>query len=141
MQADHSHKRPDSHYCNSRPLGSKEMNGMVTGIHASPAEDVRPVRLRPPSLVMETGFRWLLIACALAVLGLLAFFVFELYRGSIPSIHQFGWKFFTTNDWDPVAGSFGALPFIYGTLVSSFLALLIAVPLAVGTAVFLTEMC
>jgi phosphate transport system permease protein len=117
------------------------MNGVVTGIVSPAGEDVHPVRLRPPSLVMEAGFRGLLFACALAVLALLAFFVFELYSGSVPAIHQFGWKFFQTSDWDPVSGSFGALPFIYGTLVSSFLALLFAVPLAVGTAVFLTEMC
>jgi phosphate transport system permease protein len=60
---------------------------------------------------------------------------------SRPSLHQFGWKFFTGSNWDPVSGDFGALPFIYGTLVSSLLALVIAVPLAVGVAVFTTEMC
>ena len=54
---------------------------------------------------------------------------------------KFGVGFFFTQAWDPVSGEFGALPFIYGTLVSSFLGLLIAVPLAVGVAVFLTEMC
>jgi phosphate transport system permease protein len=52
----------------------------------------------------------------------------------------FGWKFFWSHDWDPVNDQFGALPFIYGTLVSSFLALVLAVPLAVGVAVFTTEM-
>jgi phosphate transport system permease protein len=57
------------------------------------------------------------------------------------SLHQFGTSFFYGHDWDPVAGSFGAMPFIYGTLVSSFLALLLAVPASVGVAVYITEMC
>ena len=54
---------------------------------------------------------------------------------------EFGWKFFVRQAWDPVAGDFGALPFIYGTLATSLLALLIAVPLALGVAIFITEMC
>ena len=60
--------------------------------------------------------------------------------GSQPSWHAFGWKFFWSQDWDPVNDQYGALPFVYGTLVSSLLALIIAVPLAVGVAVFITEM-
>jgi phosphate transport system permease protein len=58
-----------------------------------------------------------------------------------PSWHAFGFKFFAGHEWDPVNEQFGAMPFIYGTLVSSFLALLIAVPLSIGVAVFTTEMC
>jgi phosphate transport system permease protein len=54
---------------------------------------------------------------------------------------QFGWKFFTRSAWDPVSGDFGALPFIFGTLATSVLALFMAVPLALGVAVFLTELC
>ena len=63
------------------------------------------------------------------------------YRQVQFSLHQFGLRFFYGHDWDPVNGDFGALPFIYGTLVSSLLALLLAVPLSVGVAVFITEMC
>jgi len=59
---------------------------------------------------------------------------------SWPAIHTFGWRFLVTSTWDPVAGSFGALPFIYGTLVSSALALLIAVPLSLGAAIYLAEL-
>jgi phosphate transport system permease protein len=65
----------------------------------------------------------------------------QLVTRSHLSIEKFGFNFFTSKNWDPVAGDFGALPFIYGTLVSSFLALLMAVPLGVGTAIFLTDMC
>ena len=80
-------------------------------------------------------------ACGLAVLGVLVLIVYELMSGSKLSWHAFGFKFFAANDWDPVKESFGALPFIYGTIVSSVLSLIIAVPLAVGVAVFTTEMC
>src|ERR1019366_883148 len=53
----------------------------------------------------------------------------------------FGFSFFTRSAWDPVAGDFGAFPFIFGTLVTSLLALAMAVPLSLGVAVFLTELC
>jgi phosphate transport system permease protein len=79
--------------------------------------------------------------CGLAVLGVLALIVFELMLRSRLSWHAFGLSFFSGSDWDPVNEQFGALPFVYGTLVSSLLALVIAVPLAVGVAVFTTEMC
>jgi phosphate transport system permease protein len=86
-------------------------------------------------------FMGAMTVCGLAVLGVLAVIVYELVRGSGLSWHAFGFKFFSASDWDPVNEQFGALPFIYGTLVSSLVALVIAVPLAVGVAVFTTEMC
>jgi len=86
-------------------------------------------------------FKAAMTACGLGVLGVLVLIVYELISGSGLSWHAFGFKFFAASDWDPVNEHFGALPFIYGTLVSSFLALIIAVPLAVGVAVFTTEMC
>ena len=79
--------------------------------------------------------------CGLAVLGVLCLIVYELVRGSGLSWHTFGFRFFVGSDWDPVNEKFGALPFVYGTLVSSLLALIIAVPLSIGVAVFTTEMC
>ena len=63
-----------------------------------------------------------------------------LFEGSLPAMKVFGWKFPFTTIWDPVNQEFGALPFIYGTLVSSALALFIAVPLSLGIAIFLTEL-
>src|SRR5437762_5199077 len=66
---------------------------------------------------------------------------FELARQSLDSIHKFGLAFWRTEIWDPVAGEFGALPFIWGTLYSSILALLIATPIALGIAVFIAELC
>ncbi len=64
----------------------------------------------------------------------------ELFKGSRLAISHFGVGFLASTKWDPVAESFGALPFIFGTLVSSLIALLIAVPLGVATALFLTEL-
>ena len=92
----------------------------------------------------ETGdsiFKFAMLLCGLAVLATLVLIVYELMARSGPSWHAFGFKFFSGHDWDPVNERFGAMPFIYGTLVSSLLALLIAVPLSIGVAVFTTEMC
>lgn len=80
-------------------------------------------------------------ACGLAVLAVLVLIVYELISGSQLSWHAFGFKFFAGSSWDPVSEKFGALPFMYGTIVSSLVALIIAVPLSVGVAVFTTEMC
>jgi phosphate transport system permease protein len=80
----------------------------------------------------------LLAASSIVVItGLL---VWELFKNSEVSRHQFGWSFLTGTTWDAVAGNFGALPFIYGTVVTSALALLIGVPLGVGAAIFLAEL-
>jgi phosphate transport system permease protein len=87
--------------------------------------------------VFETG----ITACGLAVLGILVLIVYQLVHRSSLSWHAFGFKFFAGSEWNPVSEQFGALPFIYGTLVSSLVALIIAVPLSVGVAVFTTEMC
>jgi phosphate transport system permease protein len=80
------------------------------------------------------GFAVLLVA-VVATIGV------ELTRQSWLSIQRFGLDFWLTQTWDPVAGEFGALPFIWGTLYSSVLALLIATPIALGIAVFISELC
>jgi phosphate transport system permease protein len=91
--------------------------------------------------IPDFTFKAAVTACALAILGVLILIVYELVTRSALSWHTFGLKFFAGSDWDPVSEKFGALPFIFGTLVSSLLALVIAVPLSVGVAVFTTEMC
>jgi len=93
------------------------------------------------SEVPDIAFGWLMRLCGVAVVALLALIVYELVQGSQLSWHAFGWKFFGRTDWNPVEDQYGALPFIYGTLLSSILSLVIAVPLSVGVAVFITEMC
>jgi phosphate transport system permease protein len=96
---------------------------------------------RGSGAVPDKIFRLLVTTAAVSILGIVVLVMYELTKQSQLSISTFGWKFFKTENWDPVAGDFGALPFIFGTVASSLLALLIAVPLGVGVAVFLTEMC
>ena len=92
------------------------------------------------SEIADGIFRYAMLACGLCVLALVALIIYEVAVGSRLSWHAFHWKFFFQSDWDPVNDQYGALPFIYGTIVSSVLALIIAVPLAVGVSVFITEM-
>jgi phosphate transport system permease protein len=92
-----------------------------------------------------------MVLCALSIFGIVVLIAVELVKRSHLAWTTFGFRFFfssftdpnthQTIFWDPVNGHFSAPPFIYGTLISSFLALLLAVPLAIGVAVFLTEMC
>src|SRR5262245_58485819 len=89
----------------------------------------------------DLGFRVGTGAFAFALVLLVCGIGFELTRGSMASIQKFGLAFWRTSTWDPVLGEFGALPFIWGTLYSSILALLIATPIALGIAVFISELC
>ena len=93
-----------------------------------------------PSRFGDRAFEWLTLAMALSVVVLVILIGWQLYQGSALAIKKFGFHFLTTSTWDPVADQFGALPFIYGTLVSSLIALLIAVPLSIATAAYLTEL-
>ena len=77
----------------------------------------------------------------LVLVGIVVAIGFELTRQSMLSIEKFGLNFWRTQVWDPVAGEFGALPFIWGTLYSSVLALVLATPVALGIAVFIAELC
>ena len=90
--------------------------------------------------VLDLLFRNLTRASAFGVLALLAAIIVSLVVGSMPAIHAFGLGFLTSSDWDPVNDKFGALVPIIGTLVTSGIALLIAIPVSFGIAVFLTEL-
>ena len=96
--------------------------------------------MAPPSRFGDKAFEWLTLLMALGLVVLVILLGWELWRGSSLAIRKFGFHFLTTSTWDPVAEQFGALPFIYGTLVSSLIALLIAVPLSIATAAYLTEL-
>ncbi|PIS11848.1 MAG: phosphate ABC transporter permease subunit PstC, partial [Bdellovibrio sp. CG10_big_fil_rev_8_21_14_0_10_47_8] len=78
---------------------------------------------------------------ALLVVLIFASIVLFLTLESLPSLQANGWRFLIQSDWVPTEDLYGALPFIYGTLVTSFVALVIAAPVAVGSAIFLTEVC
>ena len=98
---------------------------------------MRPRKARPDEVIFRAGtgaFAVLLVALVFAI-------GYELYRQSLLSIREFGWQFWQTDVWDPVAGEFGARPFIWGTLYSSVLALLISTPIALGIAIYISELC
>src|SRR5881396_3631742 len=99
-----------------------------------------PSRMATPSRFGDKAFEWLTLAMALVVVVLVVLIGWQLWNGSSLAVKKFGFHFLTTSTWDPVAEQFGALPFIYGTLVSSLIALLIAVPLGIATAAYLTEL-
>ena len=96
-------------------------------------------RLKRQSL-LDSLFRNLTRLAAIGVLLLLASILFSLVMGSMPAIHAFGFGFLKSADWDPVNDKFGALIPIIGTLVTSGIALLIAIPVSFGIALFLTEL-
>jgi phosphate transport system permease protein len=77
---------------------------------------------------------------ALFLIAIVVAIGYELYRQSGPSIEKFGWQFWQTDHWDPVLGDYGARPFIWGTLYSSVLALIISTPIALGIAIFISEL-
>jgi phosphate transport system permease protein len=99
------------------------------------------LRRRGSSALADGTFKALVVLCAFSVFGIVALIAYELISRSHLTLAKFGLKFFFQSAWDPVNGNFGALPFIFGTLMSSFLGLLISVPFALGVAIFLTEMC
>jgi phosphate transport system permease protein len=80
------------------------------------------------------------LLAAASIIVVTVMLVYQLFLNSALPRHKFGFAFFLGRTWDPVSGDFGALPFIYGTVVSSALALLVAVPLGVGAAIFLSEL-
>jgi phosphate transport system permease protein len=89
----------------------------------------------------DARFRIMTLIAALIVVLLFVGIMIALTAGAMLSIVTFGWKFLTTQKWNPVTEVFGAMAPIYGTLVTSFLAMLLAVPVGIGIAIFLTEIC
>ena len=98
-------------------------------------------RRRRPRLQADTIFKSFMLVGALSLVGVIGLVAFELIYNSRLSLAKFGWHFFIRDAWDPVAGDFGAWAFVYGTLVSSLIALVIAVPLGIAVAVFINELC
>lgn len=119
---------------NNMPLSESSKVSLV-----NPTREVRT--WKKSILNLDFGFKGLMTVAAFVVLSIVGLIVAELIQGSAPAWQKFGIHFFFGSEWDPVSGSFGALPFIFGTVVSSLVALFIAVPLAVAVAVFVTEMC
>jgi len=96
-------------------------------------------RLSPTGNTGDAIFRGLIFAVALLMLLIVVAMILALASHSTLSIRQFGFGFLTNREWDPIKGQFGALAFVYGTIVSSLIALIISVPLSLGIAIFLVE--
>ena len=95
--------------------------------------------LSPTGNTGDAVFRVAMFAVALLMVAIVIANLIALSADSVLSIRQFGFGFLTSTRWDPVKGEFGALPFIYGTIASSVIALLISVPFSLGIAIFLVE--
>src|SRR6266853_591000 len=126
-----SSEKPDEPATSEPALASSEKLKVVPKSRLGARENV----------FADQVFRGIVVLSALAILAIVGLIVFELLRESRPSMAKLGFRFLVKQIWDPVAEDFGALPFVYGTLVSSIVALILAVPLSVGTALFLTELC
>ena len=94
-------------------------------------------RISAGDLLFNTGTSMFALILVLLVTSIGIVLVYQ----SMPTIRAFGLNFWRTQIWDPVAGNFGALPFIWGTLYSSFIAVLIAAPISIGVAIFISELC
>ena len=98
------------------------------------------LRSRPPAeKLVDISFKNLSIAMASVVAIVLFSILIVVFQASLESMARYGWQFLVTSDWNPVDDQYGAGAAIYGTLITSLLALLIAVPLGVGSAIFITE--
>jgi len=132
------------HFVANRALGAPHLPSSETPAKSRLALTERaqaaPLAGIGSSRVADSIFHGAMLGCGLSVLALVGLIIFELITKSSLSWHAFGWKFFFASDWDPVNDQYGAWPFVYGTLVSSAVALVLAVPLAVGVAIFITEM-
>ncbi|MDB4887859.1 MAG: Phosphate transport system permease protein [Gemmatimonadetes bacterium] len=120
------------------------MPGLVTAPAPVPGSAAPLRRLLPSiqgSVVADRVYRALILGCAIAVPVLLLLILTEVGVAGWPALRQFGVGFLTSSVWDPVAGEFGAAPAIAGTLLTSIIALLLATPLALGGAIFLSEFC
>lgn len=95
--------------------------------------------LSPTGNTGDAVFRVLMLLVALFMVGIVVAMVIALAADSMPSIRLFGFRFLTSQVWNPIKGDFGALPFVYGTVASSVIALLISVPFSLGIAIFLVE--
>lgn len=108
---------------------------------SSPATEDKGI-IKPPSpweRNMDRGFIWLTRIFAFAVAGTLIWITVIVGIKAFPAIRELGFGFLTSTNWDPVHDSYGVLPQVYGTIVSSLLALLVAVPVGLGVAIFLSE--
>jgi phosphate transport system permease protein len=109
----------------------------MSSLSTDPHKNLR--RKFGPEQGLDIGFVWLCRICAAAILGVLAWLVVQVLIEAFPSVQHFGLGFLTSSVWNPVTDQYGALPLIYGTLVTTLIAMLIALPIGLGVAIFLSE--
>jgi phosphate transport system permease protein len=121
----------------SQPVVDVALQGgaIAVAVRTDRSKVLRRLQLR------DQIFRQLTRACAIAVLVILSGIIVSLIHGSLPAMRTFGFNFLVTESWNPVTEKFGAVAPIYGTIVTSFIAMLIAVPVGLFIALFLTELC
>jgi phosphate transport system permease protein len=121
------------------PVAAEEISsGSGSGVPSS----IRAyLNQRGSGRLADNSFATVMLICACSIFAIVLFIFTILVLRSHLSLVQFGWKFFVRQAWDPVSGDFGALSFIYGTIATSIIALILAVPLALGVAIFITELC
>jgi phosphate transport system permease protein len=125
----------------STTLSAKEMPLNLSETSVGRAmTSASPVKHAPSSPMADRFFAWIAKGAALLTLGLLIAILVSLTVGAWPAISKYGLSFLTTATWDPVKEEFGGLVMIYGTVMTSLIALLIAVPVSFGIAIFLTEL-
>jgi phosphate transport system permease protein len=109
-------------------------------ISASGAQDILPQKLRRAGSSGDRIFPNLTLIFSLVLLAVFIGMIAVLSIDAIPTFRKFGFEFFGSTAWDPVAGQYGALPAIFGTLLSSLIALVVAIPISLGAAIFLVEL-
>src|SRR5438046_2937169 len=114
-------------------MASSSEAALTAGFRPLPRPSGRAARAR----LAERMHRALLQAFAVLVFAAVALIAWACVSGALPAVRAFGPRFLVSSEWDPVAERFGALPYLFGTAVSSTIALLLAVPLGLGTAVYL----
>lgn len=142
MTAEREPRPPEGAQSQSSETGPSPGADEQLGTFDGPLSPVRAyLRQRGSGRVADNSFAGVVLACAFSIFAIVLLILTVLVVRSHLTLVRFGWGFFARTSWDPVSGNFGALPFIYGTITTSILALLIAVPLALGVAIFITELC
>lgn len=112
---------------------------LILGNNNMTSESSMAETITTPARAGDRLFRRLTAAFALSILAILLLMIWQMTRESLPSIEKFGWEFVSGSNWDVVQEEFGALTFLFGSVVSSILAILLATPLSVATALYITE--
>jgi phosphate transport system permease protein len=121
--------------------GQPPENPTPIAVPAQPSEIRQFLQQRSAGRWADGSFGGAMLLAALSIFLIVGLILWVLVVDSKLSIHAFGWHFFASRQWNPVSGSFGALPFIYGTVISSFLAVAMAVPLSLCVAIFVLDIC